>query len=135
MPYICQTGTLAFPGGTKLMGNAPDPNGSALTNVQYQYRTTGGVYKTLTDTTKIPAIRGDDPEGQSDPPVYGLVHQDPTESLPALRNQSNYEMLGLGWEDRSALLAALACIERTAKLSLDESMAWVGSMFSVNSPH
>jgi hypothetical protein len=54
-PFICQTGTLALPDGSKLVGNATDPNCSALTNVQYQYRTTGEVYKTLTDTTKIPA--------------------------------------------------------------------------------
>ncbi len=54
-PFICQTGALALPDGTKLVGNATDPNCSALTNVQYQYRTTGEAYKTLTDTTKIPA--------------------------------------------------------------------------------
>ena len=53
-PFICQTSTLALPDGTKLVATANDPNCSAATNVQYQYRTTAEVYKTLTDTTKIP---------------------------------------------------------------------------------
>ncbi len=54
-PFVCQTSTLALPDGTKLVATANDPNCSAATNVQYQYRTTGDVYKTLTDTTKVPA--------------------------------------------------------------------------------
>jgi len=54
-PFICQTGTLALPDGTKLIATPNDPNCSAQTNVQYQYRTTANVYKTLTDTTTIPA--------------------------------------------------------------------------------
>ena len=54
-PFICQTSTLALPDGTKLVANATDPNCSAQTNVQYQYRTTGEVFKTLTDTKTIPA--------------------------------------------------------------------------------
>lgn len=54
-PFICQTGTLALPDGTKLVANATDPNCSAQTNVQYSYRTTGEVFKPLTDTKTIPA--------------------------------------------------------------------------------
>jgi Tannase-like family of unknown function (DUF6351) len=54
-PFICQTNTLALPDGTKLVANATDPNCSAQTNVQYQYRTTGEVFKTLTDTKTIPS--------------------------------------------------------------------------------
>jgi len=54
-PFICATGTLSLPDGTKLVATANDPNCSASTNVQYQYRTTGNVFKTLTDTKTIPA--------------------------------------------------------------------------------
>ena len=54
-PFICQTGTLNLPDGTKLVANATDPNCSAQTNVQYSYRTTGEVFKPLTDTKTIPA--------------------------------------------------------------------------------
>jgi len=54
-PFICSTGTLKLPDGTTLVATPNDPNCSAQTNVQYQYRTTAGVFKTLTDTKSIPA--------------------------------------------------------------------------------
>ena len=54
-PFICSTGTLSLPDGTKLVATPNDLNCSAQTNVQYQYRTTLNVYKTLTDLTTIPA--------------------------------------------------------------------------------
>jgi len=53
-PYICSTGTLSLPDGSKLVATPNDLNCSAQTNVQYQYRTTAGVFKTLTDTKTIP---------------------------------------------------------------------------------
>jgi len=55
-PFVCQTGTLALPDGSKLTGTvANDPMCSAKTDVQYQYRTTGEVFKPLTDTKAVPA--------------------------------------------------------------------------------
>jgi hypothetical protein len=53
-PFICQTGTLALPDGSKLVANASDPDCSAQTNVQYQYRTTGNRFVPLTDTKTLP---------------------------------------------------------------------------------
>ena len=55
-PFICQLDALALPDGSRLTAvSANDPTCSATTNVQYQYRSTGEVFKTLTDKTKIPA--------------------------------------------------------------------------------
>lgn len=54
-PFICQTGTLALPDGSKLVANATDPNCSAQTNVQYQYRTTANAFAALKDTKTIPS--------------------------------------------------------------------------------
>jgi len=54
-PFICSTGTLALPNGSKLVATPNDVNCSAQTDVQYQYRTTAGVFKTLTDLKTIPA--------------------------------------------------------------------------------
>lgn len=54
-PFICSTGTLSLPNGSKLVATPNDVNCSAQTDVQYQYRTAAGVFKTLTDTKTIPA--------------------------------------------------------------------------------
>lgn len=54
-PFICSTGTLALPNGSKLVATPNDVNCSAQTDVQYQYRTAAGVFKTLADTKTIPA--------------------------------------------------------------------------------
>jgi len=54
-PYICQTDTLLLPDGTKLVPTPNDPNCSAQTNVQYQYKNTAGVFKPLTNTASLPS--------------------------------------------------------------------------------
>jgi hypothetical protein len=54
-PFVCSTGTLTLPNGSKLVATPEDVNCSAQTDVQYQYRTAAGVFKTLTDLKTIPA--------------------------------------------------------------------------------
>lgn len=56
-PFICQIDSLTLPDGTHLKATQNDPNCSAQTNVQFQYRTnaTVGAFKTLTDTEHLPA--------------------------------------------------------------------------------
>jgi len=54
-PFICSTGTLSLPDGSKLVATPNDINCSAQTNVQYQYRTAAGIFKALMDTKTIPA--------------------------------------------------------------------------------
>ncbi|MBK4738347.1 DUF6351 family protein [Noviherbaspirillum pedocola] len=54
-PFICQTGSLSLPDGSKLQTTPNDPNCSAATNVQFVYRSTKGSFVALRDPKSLPA--------------------------------------------------------------------------------